>query len=99
VNKKYGTLILCIDFRKLNKVTIKNKNLLPGIDDFVNQLKDDRIFSNIDLRSRYHQISIKEEDIRNTTFRTRYGHYDFTVVPFGLSIAPFVFMCLMNFVF
>jgi hypothetical protein len=99
VNKKYRTLRLCIDSRQLNKVTVKNKYHLPMIDDLFDQLKDAKIFSNIDLRSGYHQVRIKEEDINKTAFRTRYGHYEFTVRPFGLSNAPFVFMCLMNGVF
>jgi hypothetical protein len=85
--KKYGTLRLCVDFRQLNKVTIKKKYPLPIIDDFFYQMKGARIFSKIDLRSSYHQVRIKEEDINKTMFRTRYGHYEFTVVPFGLSNA------------
>ena len=80
-------------------MTIKNKYTLPRIDDLFHQLKDAKIFSNIDLRSGYHQVRIKEEDISNTAFKTRYGHYKFTVVPFGLSNAPAVFMFLMNGVF
>jgi hypothetical protein len=80
-------------------VIVKNKYHLPRIDDLFDQLKDAKIFSKIDLRSRYHQVRIKEKDIRKTTFRTTYGHYEFTVVPFGLPNAPVVFMCLMNGVF
>jgi hypothetical protein len=86
VKKKDGTLRLCIDFRQLNKVTIKNKYPLSRIDDLFDQLKDAKIFSKIDLRSGYHQVRIKYEYINKTTFRTRYGHYEFTVVPFGLSL-------------
>jgi hypothetical protein len=83
----------------LNKVTIKNKYPLPRINDLFDQLKDAKIYSKIDLRSGYHQVRIKDEDIKKTVFRTRYGHYEFTVVPFGLSNAPVVFMCPMNGVF
>jgi hypothetical protein len=99
MKKKDGTLRLCIDFRKLDKVTVKNKYPLSRIDDLFDQLKDAKIFSKIDLKSGYHQVRIKDEDINKTAFRTRYGHYEFTVVPFGLSSAPVVFMCLMNGVF
>jgi hypothetical protein len=96
VKNKYGTLRLCINFRQLNKVTVTNKYPLPRIDDLFDQLKDAKIFSKIYLRSGYHQVRIKEEDISKIAFRTRYGHYAFTVVPFGLSNAPAIFMFLMN---
>jgi hypothetical protein len=99
VKKKDGTLRLCIDFRQLNKVIVKNKYPLSRIDDLFDQLKGAKIFSKIDLRSGYHQVRIKDEDISKTAFRTRYGHYKFTVVPFGLSNMPVVFMCLMKGVF
>jgi hypothetical protein len=99
LKKKDGTLILCIDFKQSNKVTVKNKYPFPRIDDPFDQLKDAKIFSKIDLKSCYHQVRIREEDIKKISFRTRYGHYEFTVVPFGLSNAPVVFMCLMNGIF
>jgi hypothetical protein len=99
VKKKDGTLRLCIDFRKMNKYTIKNKYPLPIIDDLFDQLRGEKIFSKIDLRLGYHQVRIKEEDIHKTTIRTRYGNYEFVVVPFGLTNAPVVFMCLMDGIF
>jgi hypothetical protein len=83
----------------LNKVIVKNKYPLARIDDLFNQLKGARIFSKIDLISGHHQVRIKDEDINNTAFRKRYGHYDFTVVLFGLTNTPVVFMYLMNGVF
>jgi hypothetical protein len=83
----------------LNKVTVKNKYPLSRIDNIFNQLKGEKIFLKIDLRSGYHQVRIKDEYISNNAFRTRYGHYEFTVVPFGLLNALVVFMCLMNSVF
>jgi hypothetical protein len=99
VKNKDDTLRLCINFSQLNKVTVKNKYPLPRIDDLFDQLKDAKIFSKIYLRSDYHQVRMKYEDINKTSFRTRYGHYQFTVVPFGLSNAPIGFMCLMNGIF
>ena len=83
----------------MNKVTVKNKYPLSRIDDIFDQLKGEKIFSKIDLKSGYHQVRIKDEDISKTTFRTTYGHYKFTVVSFGLLNAPVIFMCLMNCVF
>ena len=96
VKKKDGTLCLCIDYLQLDNMTIKNRYPFPGIYDMFDQLRGETVFSKIDLRSGYHQVRIKDGDIFKMTFRTQYSHYEFFVVPFGLTNAPTVFMCLMK---
>ncbi|KAA0032426.1 pol protein [Cucumis melo var. makuwa] len=99
VKKKDGSMRLCIDYRELNKVIVKNRYPLPRIDDLFDQLQGATVFSKIDLRSGYHQLRIKDGDVPKTNFRSRYGHYEFIVMSFGLTNAPAVFMDLMNRVF
>jgi hypothetical protein len=99
VPKKDGTQRLCVDYHALNEVTVKNKYLLPRIDDLFYQLRGACVFSKIDLRSGYHQLKVRECDIPKTAFISRYGLYEFTVMSFGLTNAPAYFMYMMNKVF
>ncbi|GJS28371.1 putative reverse transcriptase domain-containing protein [Tanacetum coccineum] len=96
VKKKDGSFWMCIDYHELNKLTVKNRYPLLRIDDLFDQLQGSSVYSKIDLRSGYHQLRVRDEDIPKTAFRTHYGHYEFQVMPFGLTNAPTVFMDLMN---
>ncbi|GKB39424.1 putative reverse transcriptase domain-containing protein [Tanacetum coccineum] len=96
VKKKDVSFLMCIDYRELNKLTVKNRYLIPRIDDLFDQLQGSSVYSKIDLRSDYHQLRVREEDIPKTAFRTSYGHYEFQVMPFGLINALVVFIDLMN---
>lgn len=99
VKKKYGGMCFCINYRQLNKVTIRNKYFLPQIHDLLDQLKGSCVFSKIDLRLGYHQIRVKSSDAQNTAFKTRYDHCEFLVMSFGVTNAPAIFMDYMNRIF
>jgi len=96
VEKKDGTQRMCVDYRLLNDVTIKNKYPLPRIEDLFDQMRGTKVFSKIDFRSVYHQMKIRLSDIPKTAFTTRYGLYEYTVMSFGLTNVPAYFMYLMN---
>nr|GEW87012.1 putative reverse transcriptase domain-containing protein [Tanacetum cinerariifolium] len=96
VKKKDGSFRMCIDYRELNKLTVKNRYPLPRIDDLFDQLQESSVYLKIDLRSGYHQLRVREQDVPKTAFKTRHGHYEFQVMPFGLTNAPAVFIDLMN---
>ena len=97
--RKDKTLRLCTDYKQLNKVTIKNQYPIPRIDDLFDQLRGARVYSKIDLYTGYHQLRVRDIDIPKTAFRMSYGHFEFTVMPFGLTTAPAAFMDLMHRIF
>ena len=97
--KRDKTLRLCIDYRQLNKVMIKNRYPLPRINDLFDQLRGERVYSKLDIRTGYHQLRVRDTDIPKAAFRTHYGHFEFTVMPFGLMNVPVAFMDLMHRVF
>ena len=94
--KKDGSLRLCVDYRGLNKVTVKNRGALPLISETLDRLAGSKVFTKLDLKDAYHRIRIRRGDEWKTAFRTRYGHFEYTVMPFGLANAPATFQAYIN---